>query len=311
MGKKSKIRTVTKVKEIIISSHEISADFSSFLGENPLSLSEIQQAKEEFIDELKTLYTKCYDLFKELLHRTKSGLSNKSYSFPAGILKNDTIPIILCQVQKYDPSNEIKHIFCAHLDNFIGQLISDIKSNSGIIMRVVLDAYNILVYASKEAANLTRCIFGDDSKPEHTLLSMTRMLFYEKLSDDKFLSRITQRSNCEDSYEKEKNSFPELDLKINSNTILDYWEKIQKESPTDLKSNDEKNSEEPQAAQKKKKSRKRKKKSQVNETLSEVDKEIQEFELKLSTEINNEKKIKPNISQGWIENLRLQLSNRC
>lgn len=222
MGKKPKVRTVTKIKEIIINPKDIPFSLCSLIPKSSLTLSEVIEAKEQYVDELKFLYSTSFHLFKELLTRTISGLNNKNFSLPSLILRNKSLPDLLNEVQEYDTSEEVKHIFYAHLDNFINTLLSEIKSfentNPGLIFRSISDALKIVSHSSKEAYYLTRSIFSEDSQSGLTCESMSQFLFYEKLIKDKMFRNFIQKVKNSEKITENRNA--DTDYKINGDTIF-------------------------------------------------------------------------------------------
>jgi hypothetical protein len=235
---------------------------------------EIHEAKEQFMNDLKIVYSKYLSEFENLIRAKLENRTANKVKF-VEILKNS----LDYQVYyKIDPSNEFTHIFYSQVNRFLNCILINIRNldqmPQDFIISCISDAYEMLDLALKEIENVTTCLFsqcGIDCK------SMSLLLFHEKLIKDRFVQQFWLEENTKN----EKYCFYEVNSIVFNNFDV---------------------------PQKKKTRKKKKKDSLVDWTL--VDKEVEEFRIRLDTLVIIKEKIKPNISSVWIESLRKRLKER-
>ena len=244
------------------------------------SIREIYEAKEQFNKDLKLIYMRSLSEFEK---RIKNKIELKTIFF-------SKIPEILLSSINYqnyykiDPSHEFSHIFYAQVNSFLNSVLINLRNldqmPENFIISCISVAYELLEIALIEVEKITTCLFsqsGIDCK------SMSLLLFHEKLIKDRFIQKIwVEQKGCKD----EKFSFVEVNQALFNNSEF-------------------------LALPQKKKNRKRKKKAdRLEEEEAGLDKEVEEFRVRLEIETLSTDKIKPNFSLDWIENLRKKLKNR-
>jgi hypothetical protein len=343
MGKRNRRRNRKKSKLIdeltLSSSHHLDSSFS--LNSAMPSIDEIQNCKEEFNEALQQAYSGCIYNFQTQIHDRLKGIQpRKHFNLPdlGNIDKLKILGLRLSRVLDHDPSNEVSHIFYAHVNSFINKLLEVIRNLSGQtsehILAGVSDSYKAVQLASEWVNLFTYSLFEKEDDTTLNTLTTTQLLFYEKIVKDRIVQEVMEKSkknkvrngHADNALHIEQ----ELDILSTTITIKPMMQalKLTKEilEMGGRFSDDEEvsqiyryfrmedfisilhNQEEKTLSKSsKKRNRQRKKKKESLENFPEMDKEVEEFRLRLEAH-ENTTKLKPNLSNEWIDALRKEIN---
>lgn len=240
---------------------------SSF-NRSPLALIE---SKEVYIENLVHIFATYLRLFENCVN-------NRIESKPPVNFNRISIDLKVqnCELfYQHDESREFHHIFYAHLQQFLGQVLMTLRDLDGfkdqLIIPCINDALVMLESARMDIEKVTNFLFNSiniDCK------KMIFLIFHENLVKDKFVQRMIQEDGLKDE---------EIFGFLESSWIFkDFTMKTPKK-------------------------RKRNKGKKVEEAGSEVDEEVYLFEQRLLCQKNLKDKAKPNVTFEWIQGLRRAL----
>ena len=342
MGKRNRRRNRKKSKIIEeLSKSSCQTLNSSFQSSSPMpSIDEIQNCKEEFNDSLQQAYSGCLYNFQTQIHDRLKGIKpRKHFNLPdlGNIDKLKILGVRLSRVLDHDPSNEVSHIFYAHVNSFINKLLEVIRDLAGQtaehILAGVSDSYKAVQLASEWVNLFTYSLFEKEDDTTLNTLTTTQLLFYEKIVKDRIVQEVMDNSKKNKLRNGHVDSAlhieHELDMLSTSITIKPMMQalKLTKEILELGRLGDEEEvsqiyryfrmediisifhtqEEKTLTKSSKKRNRQRKKKKENNEDNPELDKEVEEFRQRLENTHENITKVKPKLSNEWINSLRKEI----
>ena len=242
----------------------------------------LHTSKEAFVEALRTVYSKRLAGFREISQVRIEGHACAQVRFRANPNNYSIHNIPISQ----DPSNEYFHIFYAQVNRFLNSMIillREVHNNFPSLFKLTLiDANQSLETACKDLKKITDGLCNGTGM---NCEAISFAMYKEKMINDNILNKYM--SEYTDGSRDSMEDFGEL-----------------QDSPT-RRENEPNESKANQQAKTKKK-----KKKEVSIGGAELDKEIEEFTLKLELESTVKDKIRPNFTEDWISDLRKKLKDR-
>lgn len=250
----------------------------AFIAPKIPTFLELQSSKETFLEELKKVYTKSLTDFREICQIRIDGHTCVKIQLLSKVLQNSSHHEYFI----HDPSNEFFHIFYVQVNQFLNALILTIRevhqNFSSLLKLTLCDAYRVLESTCRAVSQIAANLYKETGVDCEAI---SFALYKEKLINDNVLGKYSE------NIEEKTDFFSDLDKSTNGSSDTNNTKPVVS-----------------------KRSKKRKKKEKGEPVPSLLDKEIEDFALKLAQVQSTLTKLKPNFSEDFIASLKKKLRDR-